>query len=294
MGSNDVVIPLTVIIPCKNEIANIQDCIRSVMPIAAEILVADSGSTDGTLEVVAGIDRCRIIQREYIHSGNFKNWAIPQAYYPWVLIVDADERVTAALAKEIEQVLSGEPSYDGYWIYRENYFQGHRIRFSGWQNDCCLRLFRRDLGRYVGETDHAEVHVAGNRVGRLRHRLQHFTSWHILHYVKKLERYAEVQAQLWYRTGRKPSLIRLMTCAPLRFLQTYLLRLGFLDGVPGFQVCVLTAFYSFLKQARLWELHYGRRPQIPTGTSLPEQLPGSTHTDTLAPGIRQPANRSAA
>lgn len=249
--------PLTVIVPCKNEQANIGDCINSVRPIATEILVADSGSEDETLQIVRSIGGCRIIQREYIHSRNFKNWAIPQARHPWVLIVDADERVTPELADEIRQVLDEGPAYDGYWVYRENYFQGHRIRFSGWQNDCCLRLFRRDLGRYVGETDHAEVHISTGRVGRLRHRLKHYTSWHVLHYLRKLERYAEMQARLWYQSGKRPSWLRLMAIGPLRFLQTYVLRLGFLDGVPGLQVCALTAFYSFLKQARLWELHYG-------------------------------------
>jgi (heptosyl)LPS beta-1,4-glucosyltransferase len=89
---------LTVLIPCKNERLNIKDCIESVRGIADEILIADSGSTDGTLEIVRGLGGCRIIEREYVNSANFKNWAIPQAKHEWVLVVDADERVTPELA----------------------------------------------------------------------------------------------------------------------------------------------------------------------------------------------------
>ena len=97
---------LTVLIPCKNERRNIRPCIESVRSVADEILIADSGSKDGTLDIVRDAGGCRIIEREYVHSANFKNWAIPQARHPWVLIVDADERVTDKLAAEIRQVLA--------------------------------------------------------------------------------------------------------------------------------------------------------------------------------------------
>ncbi len=92
-------------------------------------------------------------------SGEFKNWAIPQAAHEWVFILDADERITPELAAEIRGELV-EPRHDGYWIYRRNHFMGHPIRFGPWKNDRCLRLFRRDLGRYVGPTDHAEVELS--------------------------------------------------------------------------------------------------------------------------------------
>src|SRR5262245_49002261 len=103
---------LTVIIPCKNERMNIRPCIESAWRVADEILVADSGSTDGTLDIVRSLGGCRIVEREYVHSGNFKNWAIPQANSPWAMIVDADERVTERLAAEINRLLAGDPRYD--------------------------------------------------------------------------------------------------------------------------------------------------------------------------------------
>ncbi len=246
---------LTVIIPCKNERRNIRPCIESAWQVADEVLVADSGSTDGTLEIVAEIGRCRLIEREYVHSGDFKNWAIPQASCDWVLILDADERVTPGLAAEIRSLLAAPPACDGYWVRRSNYFLGHRIYHSGWGRDFVLRFFRRDEGRYVGDTDHAEVAVRSGRTGRLREPLEHFTYWTYDHYFQKFHRYTTWQAGVWHRAGRRPNLVRLLTTGPLRFLRAYVLQLGFLDGMAGFQLSMLQGFYSFMKQARLWEKH---------------------------------------
>ena len=248
--------PLTVIIPCKNEREHIGACIASARRVADEVLIADSGSTDGTLEI-ARDQGCRIIEREYGTSGDFKNWAIPHAAHPWVLILDADERVTSALAAEIRQVLAA-PRHAGYWIYRRNHFLGHPIRFGFWGKDSCLRLFRRDLGRYVGPTDHAEVEVRGGEVGCLHERMTHYTCTSYSQYLPKLDRYARVQAEIWHRGGRRIGLRQLLFRGPLRFLQGYLLRLGFLDGLAGLQVCALIAYLSFLKVAYLWEKQNAR------------------------------------
>jgi glycosyltransferase involved in cell wall biosynthesis len=267
---------LSVIIPCKNERLNLPPCIESVRGLADEILVADSGSTDGTLEIVREIGGCRVIEREYVHSGDFKNWAIPQAAHAWVFILDADERLTEALAREIGRVLEN-PDRDGYWVRRANYFMGHRIRYSGWQTDRVLRLFRRDFGRYVGENDHAEVVVSTGQVGRLRQPLTHFTYWTYDHFFAKFHRYTTYQAACWHRAGRRASFLKLLLSGPLRFLHAYFVRLGFLDGLAGLQVCALTGFYSFMKQARLWELHHSL-PQPD-----PEQENGSAAASAPSP-----------
>jgi len=248
--------PLTVIIPCKNEREHLAACIRSVQDLAAEVLVADSGSTDGSLDIARALG-CRLIEREYRTSGDFKNWAIPQATHPWVLILDSDERVTPALAAEIRAALA-RPEHDGYWIYRRNHFLGHPIRFGPWKNDCCLRLFRRDRGRYVGPTDHAEVELRSGSVGQLRERLIHYTCTSYEQYLPKLERYAAVQARVWHEQGRRTGLAQLLLRGPLRFLQGYVWRLGLLDGLAGLQVCAMIAYLSYLKHARLWELQHAR------------------------------------
>ena len=263
---------LTVIIPCRNERTHIGPCVASALQVADEVLVADSGSTDGTLEIARGLG-CRIIEREYGTSGDFKNWAIPQAAHEWVFILDADERITPELAAEIRGALV-EPRHDGFWVYRLNHFMGHRIRHGPWRNDRCLRLFRRDLGRYVGPTDHAEVELTSGTVGRLKERLTHYTCSSYSQYLPKLSRYADVQARVWLERGRQPKFRHLLLRFPLRFLQGYVLRLGFLDGLAGLQVCVLVAFLSWLKQAYLWQLQSGRDWQ-----NLDNLVPASLPTE---------------
>ena len=267
---------LTVIIPCKDEEANIGECLVSARKVADELLVADSGSTDRTLDLVRQSGPCRIVEREYVNSGDFKNWAIPQAAHEWVLILDADERIPDALADEIRTLLARGPEQDGYWIHRSNFFMGHCVRFSGWRNDRVLRLFRRDCGVYRGGTDHAEVEIATGRVGGLKQRLLHYSYWTYDEYFQRLQRYTSYQAQKWHREGRRASAFKLVLNMPLRFLHAYIFRLGFLDGLVGFQVCALTGYYSFMKQARLWQLQRGRtRPQVDRESA--RETAGRTH-----------------
>jgi glycosyltransferase involved in cell wall biosynthesis len=248
---------LTALIPCKDERLNIRPCIESIRDIADEILIADSGSTDGTLEIVREIGGCRIIEREYINSANFKNWAIPQAKHEWVLLVDADERVTPELSREIVEVLAAPPEQiDGYWIGRANHYLGYRIQHCGWNTDDVIRLFRRDESRYETRWVHSEVELPPSRVGKLKSSLLHYTTWDSDQYLRKMIRYAGWGAMNLRDRGRRPSLSAMFLRAPLRFFQLYFMRLGFLDGVAGFQVCMHTAYYAFLKQAKLWEMHY--------------------------------------
>ncbi|QDU54205.1 glycosyltransferase family 2 protein [Aeoliella mucimassa] len=249
---------LTVLIPCKNERMNIRPCIESVQSIADEVLVADSGSTDDTLAIVRSIDGCRLIEREYVCSADFKNWAIPQAAHEWVLIVDADERVTPKLAKEIRRIVDGadDATKDAYWIGRDNHYLGHPIKRCGWNNDGVVRLVRRDACRYTDRWVHAEIDAPAERVGRLQGRFVHYTTWDSDHYSRKMVRYAEWGARNYHQAGKHPNLLKLALAAPVRFLQLYLLRGGFLDGIPGLQVCMHSAYYSYQKQAKLWEMHY--------------------------------------
>jgi len=257
---------LTVIIPCKNEREHIRPCVVSAQAIADEVLVADSGSTDGTLEIARELG-CRIVEREYGTSGDFKNWAIPQAANTWILILDADERIPRELAAEVRRTLA-QPEHDGYWIDRLNHFLGHPIYHGPWNGDRCLRLFRRDLGRYVGVTDHAEVEVRTNNVGRLKRPMVHYTFTSYQQYLPKVYRYADVQGRIWHQEGRRATPAQMLFRGPLRFLQGYLLELGFLDGLAGLQVCALVAYQSYLKRARLWELGHARDWRALEGEAL--------------------------
>jgi len=247
---------LTVLIPCKNEDKNIRACIESALPIADEILVADSGSTDATMEIAHAMG-CRIIEREYVHSGDFKNWAIPQASHPWVFILDADERLTPELVDEIGGVLSA-PQYEAYEINRRSYFMGHPIRHGVWWPDRLVRLFRRQLGRFEGANDHALLILQSGRVGKLKADFDHYTFWNFQQYLPKVYRYASVQAQLWNQNGRRSSWFQLVFRGPLRFFQSYILKLGFLDGMAGLLCSAMVGYQSFLKQALLWEIQHAR------------------------------------
>lgn len=248
---------LSFVITCKNERANIGPCIDSAAPVADEILVADSGSTDGTLQYVRARGDCRVIEREYHTAGEFKNWAITHATHSWVFVLDADERATPGLAREIHELLATVPKHDGYLIRRSNRLLGHTIRHGDWGRDRLVRLFRREVCQVAGPGDHSSVHVRTGNVGRLKHAIDHFTIWQWEQYLKKFDRYTRIQAEQWKDDDRQPSFLRLALQPPLRFFRDYILHRGFLDGSKGLQLAYLSAFYTFMKQARLWELQRG-------------------------------------
>jgi len=258
---------LTVLIPAKNERRNLRPCVESVHAIVDEILVADSGSTDGTQELARQLG-CRVIERELIDFSSFKNWAIPQAAHSWVLIVDADERITPALADEIREVLAKAPAdIDAYWIYRETFFLGHKLRFGDCRNDRVLRLIKRDRCRYTSRRVHEELVVLPSTVAdaagagtheirALRGRMLHYTSWTYAHYLAKMNHYTGLSARDMHDRGRRAGFWGMLLRPPLRFFQLYVLRGGFLDGLAGLQMAMLVAFTGFVKQARLWELDH--------------------------------------
>lgn len=264
---------LTVLIPCKDEIQHIRACIESVRLIADEILVADSGSTDGTLELVQGLGGCRVIEREYVNSADFKNWAIPQARHDWVLVVDADERATPELNSEIRRLFDFPPPCDGYAVRRDNFFLGHPIRHCGWNTPRLVRLFRRDGSRYETRRVHANVVVDSGRIGQLVHPLVHHTALELDRFIAKQERYATWSALDAYDAGKRTTLLRLLTHAPLRFLQLLLLRGGLFDGRAGVVVCGLAAWYTFLKDTKLWALRNCRVSADESATAAKMSIP---------------------
>ncbi len=256
---------LTVIVPTFNEEANLPGCLESVR-WADEILVADSFSTDRTLEI-ARSHGARIVQRAYGYSASQKNWAIPQATHSWILLLDADERVSPRLAAELRQLMVRGPQANGYWVYRANHLLGRRVRRCGWGTDKVLRLFRRDLGRYEDTQVHAEIRIAPP-TGRLRGRLIHHSFRSFDQYMPKLWRYARWGAEDEWRAQRRTGLPDLLLRPPLRFLKMYVVRGGFLEGRRGLVVSYLGFAAVFLKYARLWEQAL-EAPPAPAGLEPP-------------------------
>ncbi|MGC8741426.1 MAG: glycosyltransferase family 2 protein [Candidatus Sumerlaeaceae bacterium] len=241
---------ISIIIPAYNEEKNIRAAIESVR-WADEILVVDSFSTDRTPELAREMG-ARVLQHEYVNSATQKNWAIPQATHRWVMILDADERVTPALRDEILEFLENPGDVVGLRVYRANHFMGRPIRFSGWQDDNVLRVFLRDKGRYLDREVHADVVVEGP-VRFLRSRLYHNTFTSFEQYMRKFDRYTTWAAGDRAKTTCHVTFVHLFLRPCWRFFRQYVLRFGFLDGKPGLIVCMLAAFSVFLKYAKLWE-----------------------------------------
>jgi len=257
-------IRLSVIITTFNEEINVADCIRSVL-WADEILLVDSFSTDRTVEIAREFP-VTILQREYFGSAAQKNWAIDRVRHDWVLIVDADERVPEELAREILTLLAAQPSANGFYIRRENLFVDEVIRHSGWSTDKVVRLFRRDKGRYPNRRVHADLEIEGP-VPVLREAFLHYTFRTFEQYFPKFLNYAEWGAAQAFRDGRRAGVAELVFRPVWRFLRTYVLQLGILDGKHGLVLCSLQAFGVFLKYARLWE--YGVRARRGEAIQLP-------------------------
>ena len=242
--------PLSVLVTTKNEDHMIRACLESVR-WAEEILVVDSGSTDGTLPIARSIAD-QVLEHQYDNPAAQKNWALPRLTHRWTLILDADERVTPALRREIESVLEDPARRDGYWIRRENIFYGRPIRSAGWQRDKVLRLFDRTKGAYRPVLVHEEIDLEG-RAGSLRERLVHEPYRDLDHYFEKWNRYAIWSAEELERRGVRASAGRLLLRPWLRFARMYALEGGFREGRRGIVLCWLAAFSVFAKYARRWE-----------------------------------------
>lgn len=244
---------ITAVIPCNNEEENIEAALKSVQ-WADKILVVDSFSDDDTVKLAKKYTDW-VVQRKYSSPADQKNWAIEQVKTEWVLLLDADERVTEALKNEIQQLLKNSPTADAYWIRRKNYFMGRRIRFSGWRNDKVVRLIRQSTCRYNDKQVHEEIKLEGIKVGMLQQPMLHFTFKNEEHFFKKQERYARWSAQDYDAKTPKVTWWHLYAKPFVRFIKHYILQLGILDGRQGFIISKYMAWgvylrYQYLKKSR--------------------------------------------
>jgi glycosyltransferase involved in cell wall biosynthesis len=243
---------LTAIVPTGNEEKNIERVLRTVS-FADEIMVVDSFSTDRTVELARKYTDF-IVQREYGYSASQKNWAIPQASHEWILLVDADEWVPETLRNEIREILEKGTDKVGFWIRRSNYFMGKRLRYSGWQNDRVIRLFRKSKCRYEDKMVHAGIRADGS-VGVLCNALEHDTWKGFDAYIVKVNRYATWRAIDDQKRGIHANAFHLIIKPLFRFFKHYFMRGGFLDGVPGLTACYLSSYEVFTRYVRLWLLN---------------------------------------
>ncbi|MEJ2347276.1 MAG: glycosyltransferase family 2 protein [Gammaproteobacteria bacterium] len=234
-----------------NEAGNVGDCLESVA-WADEIIILDSGSTDGTPDICRKYTD-RVYVTDWPGYGPQKNRALDYATGDWVLSIDADERVTDELRREIEQA-AGAAGHDAYSIPRSSSYCGRFLRHGGWWPDRVIRLFRRDKARFSDSIVHETVVVDGS-VGQLCSPLLHYTYRTLDDVVSMINRYSSASAEAMYRAGKRGGLGRAIGHGAWVFLRTYVLRLGLLDGREGFMLAVSNAELAYYKYLKLAGLH---------------------------------------
>jgi glycosyltransferase involved in cell wall biosynthesis len=241
---------ISVIITTFNESEHLQGVLKSVQ-WADEVMVVDSFSTDETVELAKQFP-VKILQRKYVSPANQKNWAIPQATHDRILILDADERVTPELKKEIIALLQKPIQKDAYWIPRQSFFMGKKVRYSGWQGDAVIRLIHKKC-RYDNVQVHEEIMTAGINVGRLKNKLEHYTYKDLDHFLAKMQRYSDWSAQDHFEKTPSVTFFHLYFKPLFRFIKHYFIQLGFLDGKVGFIISVIMAWGVFLRYVKIQE-----------------------------------------
>ena len=243
---------LTAIIPTGNEEHNIIAAIKSV-DFADEIMIVDSFSKDNTVKLATPLAHT-ILHREYKNSASQKNWAIPQAKHKWILLLDADERVTPELRKEVTDTINSKSGISGFWIRRQNYFMDRKVRFSGWRGDKVIRLFKRDECRYEDKHVHSEI-ISNGKICSLNNKLIHNTFISKQAYQNKLNRYAQWQARDYDKKTKRITAFHLLLKPMIRFLKHYFIQLGILDGYVGLSISLYQAKavamrYKYLQKFR--------------------------------------------
>lgn len=241
---------LSAVVLTKNEEANISDCLSS-LSLADELLVVDSGSTDHTA-ALSQKKGARVITHPFTDFASQRNFAASQARGDWVLFVDADERVTPELAEEIKTVLNGSDPFTpcAYAIPFQTFFFGKRLRFGDALKDAHIRLFPREFAHWE-QPVHEQI-VTGLLCRELENPILHYTTRDLTHYMAKLARYVPQELDIMKGKGLRPSLLRTVVRPPARFFQMYFFKLGILDGIPGFQYAILSAYYTFQKHWLYW------------------------------------------
>jgi glycosyltransferase involved in cell wall biosynthesis len=242
---------LSVILLTLNEERNVADCLESVRWVD-EIILIDSGSADKTIAIA----------RQYtanIHTiawqgyGAARNFGVAKAKGEWILWLDADERVMPELAEEIREILrKDDPAVAGYSVARRAFFLGRWIRHCGWYPSRVTRLFRRENGKFSETRVHERLLLDGPVV-TTHHDLIHYTDPDLNHYFTKFNKYTSLAVEDLRAQGRRFSLVDLLVRPPFMFIKMYILRAGFLDGIQGLILSVLSSAYVFTKYAKLWE-----------------------------------------
>ena len=241
----------------RDDAEHIRRCLDSLAWADERIVVLDERSRDAT-EAIARELGARVIQRRYEGNVEQKNFALEQARGEWVVALDADESLSAELAGALRAALGSGGDCDGIEVNRVTRHLGRWIRHGDFHPDWQLRAFRRARGRWVGANPHGRVRVPG-AVRRVAGDCEHRSYADLADQLARVQEFSRVEAERLFAAGRRARLSDLVLRPPARFLRGYLVKGGFLDGVPGLAIAAVSAFHVFLKYAKLWELERGRR-----------------------------------
>lgn len=241
--------PITVFVITLNEERHIRECLESVA-WADHRLVVDSHSTDRTCEIAQEMG-ATVVRRTWDGINAQRQAGLEHCATDWVLTIDADERVTPELRDEILKVLE-RPERDAYEIPRRTWHFGRWILHCGWYPDLKLRLFRKSRGRFAG-TDPHDRFVPITAAGRLRSDLLHFSYRDFAHQIRTINAFSDTASAKLAAEGKSFSLLALLVKPPWKFVEVWILKQGFLDGLAGFAIAVASAFNVFSRLVKLRE-----------------------------------------
>jgi glycosyltransferase involved in cell wall biosynthesis len=243
-------LPVSVFILTLDEEDRLPRCLRS-LSWAEDVVVIDSGSTDGTVAVARSLG-ARVVHHDWEGYSRQKDFALTQCEKEWVIWLDADEEISDELAKSLREALRSPQRADGYEVARRTIYLGKPLRFGGWYPDWKVRIFRRNRVRFDGLSVHESAVVRG-RVERLKGDLLHHSYRNLSHHLEKIDTYSTLSAREM-NTRRTPKPWDLLVHPPAKFIKAYILRLGFLEGWRGLVVALMGALYVAMKYAKLYEL----------------------------------------
>lgn len=244
---------ISIVIICKNEKGNIERVLQSLVEVTDDIVVYDSGSTDGTLEVLQQFP-VRVVQGPWMGFGKTKRHAVSLAQRDWVLCLDADEAIDEELQQSLE-MLSPNNAQVVYRIGFKNLLGDKHLRFGEWGGDRHIRLFNRTVVNWDEAIIHESLQIPSSvTVQSLKGHVLHRTMKDTVEYSQKMVQYALLNAEKYYEQGKKSTWVKRWIAPQFAFAKHYIFGLGFLDGWEGLLSARMTAFYTFLKYARLREL----------------------------------------
>lgn len=244
---------LSVVIITFNEEKNISQCINSVLDIADEILVVDSYSTDKTVDICIE-KKARVIKNAFKGYIEQKNFAISQAKHKHILSLDADEVISPELAKSIIEVKTNW-QYDGYEFNRLANYCGKWIRHCGWYPDRKLRLFDSSKGKWGGTNPHDKfIMQKDSSIGKLKGDLLHYSYYSIKQHLQRVNDFTDIMSKEAVKNNKKSGIFYVIFSPITKFIKSYFIQRGFLDGYYGFIICSISAYATFMKYSKILEL----------------------------------------